>query len=213
MINAILGKKLEMGQKFLEDGRRIPVTRIQAGPCPVVAMRTAPKDGYTALVLGFGERKEKRIKKPELGLFQKAGLKERPAFLREVGFDGEVTVKAGDLVKAADVLKVGDIVDVSGISKGKGFAGVVKRWSFAGGPKTHGQSDRERAPGSIGSTTTPGRVYKGKKMGGRMGTVKVTVRHLEVVGLDAEKNILEVKGAIPGVTGRLVMIKRSEGKL
>lgn len=193
MINAILGKKLEMSQKFREDGRCLPINRIQAGPCAVAQIKTQEKDGYKAIVLSFG----------------------KPPFLREIRIDdrekeGNGSLKMGDLVNLSNIFKMGDLVDVTGISKGKGFAGVVKRWSFAGGPATHGQSDRERAPGSIGSTTTPGRVLKGKKMAGRMGGERVTVKNLEVVGLEPEKNILEVRGAVPGNREGLLIIKKSK---
>ena len=215
MINAILGKKLEMSQKFREDGRCLPINRIQAGPCAVVEIKTQERDGYQAFVLGFGEKKEKRIKKPFLGKLKKAGIGQKPAFLREIRIDdnqkeGNSNLKIGDLVNLGDIFKVGDLVDVTGISKGKGFAGVVKRWSFAGGPATHGQSDRPRAPGSIGSTTTPGRVLKGKKMAGRLGGERVTVENLEVVGLEPEKNILEVRGAVPGNRGGLVIVRKAK---
>lgn len=200
MINAILGKKLEMSQKFREDGQCLPINRIQAGPCIVAGIKTQEKDGYKAIVLSFGKKGNKK-----------------PPFLREIRIDdnqkeGNDSLKIGDLVNLSDIFKVGDLVDVTGISKGKGFAGVVKRWSFAGGPATHGQSDRERAPGSIGSTTTPGRVLKGKKMAGRLGGERVTVENLEVVGLEPEKNILEVRGAVPGNRGGLLIIKKSEIK-
>lgn len=221
MINGILGKKLEMSQKFMEDGRRIPLTRIEAGPCVVVDIKTPGRDGYWALVLGFGEKKEKRIKKPVLGKLKKAGVKYYPAFLRELRLNDKIgedqsqisaNLKIGDVIKVGDVLKVGDDVDISATTKGKGFAGVVKRWSFAGGPASHGQSDRLRAPGSIGGTTTPGRVYKGKKMAGHMGNVRKTILNLKVVGIDSENNILEVKGAVPGARGGLVIIKKSKSK-
>jgi large subunit ribosomal protein L3 len=194
MIKAILGKKLGMSQKITQDGRQIPITKIQAGPCIVVDIKTPDRDGYQALVLGFGEKKKKNIKKP--------------IFLREVDLNGETEIKVGDIVGIGDILKVGDTVAITGISKGKGFAGVVKRWSFAGGPATHGQSDRERAPGSIGSTTTPGRVLKGKRMAGRMGGKRVTIKNLEVIGLDPENNLLEIKGAVPGVKEGWLMIKK-----
>jgi len=212
MINSILGKKLEMSQKFADDGLRVSFTQIQAGPCVVVDIKTKERDGYQALLLGFGEKREDKIPKPVLGKLKKAGIKQRPAFLRELRLDDEVNValKIGDVISAGDVLKQGDLVNVSGISRGKGFAGVVKRWSFAGGPATHGQSDRPRAPGSIGAGTNPGRVFKGKKMPGRMGNDRITVRNLEVVNIDSEKNIIQVKGGVPGGRGGLVVIRKSK---
>lgn len=219
MIDGILGSKLEMTQKFTEDGVRISLTRIQAGPCVVVDIKTQERDGYQALVLGFNEKKESRIKKPVLGKFKKAGIKQRPAFLREIRLEERIgenqqkisgNLKIGDVINVSDVFKIGESVDITGISKGKGFAGVVKRWSFAGGPATHGQSDRERAPGSIGGTTTPGRVYKGKKMAGHMGNVRKTILNLEVVGINTESNILEVKGGVPGGRGGLVIISKAK---
>lgn len=224
MINGILGKKLEMTQKFTEDGIRIPLTRIQAGPCVVTDIKTTKRDGYQAVVLGFGYKRESRIKKPVLGKLKKAGVKKYPAFLREIRLEDKIgenlpagrqvsaNFKVGDLIKVGDIFKIGDLVNVSGISKGKGFAGVVKRWSFAGGQATHGQSDRLRAPGSIGGTTTPGRVFKGKKMAGHMGNVKKTILNLEVVGVDEKNNVLEVKGGVPGGREGLLVIRKSGKK-
>ncbi|MFZ5365691.1 MAG: 50S ribosomal protein L3 [Patescibacteria group bacterium] len=204
-MDTILGIKLGQTQKFTSEGERIPVSQIQAGPCFVVQIK---KD---SVQLGFGEKKEKKTKKPILGHIKKAGLKIIPRFLREVSANQQeisANLKVGDEIKVGDVLKPGDIVDVTGTSKGKGFAGVVKRWGFAGGPKTHGQSDRERAPGSIGSTTTPGRVLKGKKMAGRMGGARVTVRNLQVFEVLPEKNLLLVKGLVPGAKKGLLIIKK-----
>lgn len=207
MINSILGIKLGQTQKFLEDGQRIPVTEIQAGPCFVIQVKNG------AVQLGFGEKKEKRTLKPILGHIKKAGLKIIPRFLREISVNQPeiINLKMGDEIKVGDILKPGDIVNITGISKGKGFAGVVKRWGFAGGPRTRGQSDRERAPGSIGSTTTPGRVLKGKKMAGRMGQAKVTVKNLKVFEVLPEKNLLLVKGLVPGVKKGLLIIKKVGG--
>ncbi len=187
MFNFIIGKKLNMSVRFDEEGRRLPVTIIEAGPCLVAGMKTLPKDGYEALVLEYVDKKKKVLKE-----FRVNGLEQ---------------VKIGEVVKV-DNFKAGDLVKVTGISKGKGFAGVVKRWGFAGGPKTHGQSDRHRAPGSIGAGTTPGRVYKGKKMAGRMGGEKVTVRNLQVVEVNPEKNWLVVKGSIHGHFRSTVFIEK-----
>lgn len=192
----------------------MPVTLIKAGPCFVVQVKTKDRDGYWSIQLGFDQRKEKSTTRPILGHLKKAGLKKIPRFLREIRIkkeqktDRKQQLKMGDIVKVSDVFKVGDKVSVTGISKGKGFAGVVKRWGFAGGPRTHGQSDRERAPGSIGQTTTPGRVFKGKKMAGRMGGKRVTVKGLKVLEVDKEKNLLVVKGLVPGPKGGLLTIKK-----
>jgi len=201
MINAILGTKIKQTQKFDEKGIRYPVTLINAGPCPVVQIKTMEKDGYVAIQVGFGIKKSK------------AEGKKAPRFLREIGVleDGSEKLEVGTEIKVADVLKVGDTVDVMGVSKGKGFAGGVKRHHFKGGPRTHGQSDRERAPGSIGTTTTPGRVLKGKRMAGHLGFDNVTVRNLTVMEIDSEKNLLIVKGLIPGPINGLVEIERKNG--
>lgn len=198
-------------QSFLPSGRRVPVTHILAGPCPVIQVKTKEKDGYQGVQLGFGTRKIKNLKKPILGHFKKAGQeKNPPRFLREIREDGEIKdekEEAGKIIKVDEVFKVGDKATVTGISKGKGFAGVVKRFGFAGGPRTHGQSDRERAPGSIGQTTTPGRVYKGKRMAGRMGGKRVTVKGLEVIEVRKEENLLVVKGLVPGTKKTLLIIR------
>lgn len=209
MINAILGIKKGQTQQFTPEGVRIPVTQVQAGPCVVVQIKTPEKNSYQAIQLGLGIKKEKRTSKSVLGHLKKAGVKIIPRFLREVRLEeSETNLKPGDEIKVGEIFEPGNIVNVTGISKGKGFAGVVKRWGFAGGPRTHGQSDRERAPGSIGATTTPGRVLKGKKMAGRMGGEKVTVRNLEIVGVDPEKNILLIKGLVPGAKGGLLTINK-----
>jgi large subunit ribosomal protein L3 len=210
MLNAILGKKIDQTQKFTSQGKRIPVTRIQAGPCVVVQMKEK------AIQLGWGEKKEKTTKKPILGHIKKAGLKIIPRFLSEIRVDQpeiSADLKPGDEIKVEEVFKPGDIVNAIGTSKGKGFAGVVKRWGFAGGPRTHGQSDRERAPGSIGTTTTPGRVLKGKKMAGRLGHQRKTVKNLEIFEVDAKNNLLLVKGLVPGPKNGFLIIKKvGEGK-
>lgn len=207
MLKAILGEKINQTQRFTEKGKRIPVTLIKAGPCPVVQVKTETDDGYWAVQLGFSEKKSKHTTKPILGHFKKAGLKTTPRFLREIRSKIK-ELKIRDIIKVGDVFKAGDKVAVTGISKGKGFAGVVKRWGFAGGPRTRGQSDRERAPGSIGQHTTPGRVHKGKKMAGRMGGNQVTVKGLKVVEIDKEKNLLLVKGLVPGAKKGLLIVKK-----
>lgn len=198
-----------MSQAFIQ-GFRVPVTKISAGPCIVTQIKKEDKDGYWAVQLGFGEKRTKNITNPEKGHLKAAYKDQNKAarFLREVRVQKEPEMKIGDIVKVSDIFNIGDLVAVTGISKGKGFAGVVKRWHFAGGPRTHGQSDRERAPGSIGQTTTPGRVLKGKKMAGRMGNKRVTVKNLHIVSLDSEKNELAISGAVPGVSGSLIMIRK-----
>lgn len=213
MIRAILGQKQNQSQKFLEDGTRIPITEVHVPDNPVVFVKTKDKDSYWAVQLGFGTKKHSG--RALLGHIRGARLETAPRFLREVRLEGEVQSeqmpKPGDLLKASEIFKPGDIVDVTGVSKGKGFAGVVKRHHFKGGPRTHGQSDRERAPGSIGQTTTPGRVYKGKRMAGRMGHTRTTVKNLKVVDVLEDKVL--IKGLIPGGRNSLVVItKVGEGK-
>ena len=215
MLTGILGQKLGQSQRFSEDGHRIPVTRISVKPCVVAAVKPEDETRWSVL-LGFGEKKIKNVKKPILGFFKKAGIKKIPRFLREVKAvfgDGEKKPDVGERIKAADVFKIGERIEVIGTSKGKGFAGVVKRYHFKGGPKTHGQSNRLRSPGSIGSGTTPGRVYKGKRMAGRMGGERVTVKGLKVVEIDEKLDILTVKGLIPGSRkGFLIINKDLRGK-
>ncbi len=202
MSQEIIGKKLGMSQIFEDDGKVAAVTAIEAGPCTVIQVKTTAKDGYNAVQLGFGEAK--RLKS------QRERSKEREEFkyLREFRLSGTKDVEVGQKVDVS-LFKVGDLVDITGVSKGKGFAGVVKRHHFAGGPKTHGQSDRHRAPGSIGSTTSPGRVFKGLRMAGHMGDKRVTARNLEVFEADSARNLLLVKGAVPGGRNGLLLIKKS----
>ncbi|KKS96011.1 MAG: 50S ribosomal protein L3, large subunit ribosomal protein L3 [Candidatus Gottesmanbacteria bacterium GW2011_GWA2_43_14] len=212
MFKAILGSKINQSQLFDKEGNRLAVTHITAGPCQVVSVKTEETDGYRAVVIGFGTKRIKLLTKAQMGNFKKAGLdKIPPRFLTEIETGRELTgeAKPGQSYNVADVFKEGDTVQVTGTSKGKGFAGVVKRHGFAGGPRTHGQSDRERAPGSIGQTTTPGRVYKGKRMAGRMGTDRVTIKNLKVVKIDAEKNILTVGGLVPGGRNSLLLIRKT----
>lgn len=198
-----------MSQTFVE-GFRVPVTKVLAGPCVVTQIKKLDRDGYWAVQLGFGERKIKNITKPNQGHLKAAYKDNKKAarFLSEVRVDEEPKVNVGDKVLASDIFKVGDVVSLSGVSKGKGFSGAVKRWGFSGGPKTHGQSDRQRSPGSIGQTTTPGRVYKGKKMAGRMGGEKTTIKNLHVVSIDPEKNELNLSGPIPGAPGSLIKVTK-----
>lgn len=210
MIHGIVGVKARQTKRFLSNGTQIPVTEILVGEIPVMGVRTLEKNGYVAIQLGWGSKK--RASRGALGYARGAKRDVAPRFLKEVPVNGDASqASVGDVVKASMVLKPGDIVDVTGVSKGKGFAGVVKRHHFKGGPRTHGQSDRERAPGSIGQTTTPGRVYKGKRMAGRMGQKKTTLRNLSVVAV-SEESIL-IKGLVPGGRNSFVMIqKRGEDK-
>jgi len=205
MITGIIGKKLGMTQIFRESGKVEAVTAVEVGPCSVIQVKTADKEGYNAVQLGFGQAK--RLTSP-----QKGHLKDLGQFrcLREFRVDDTADVQVGDKVDVS-MFQEGDLIDVTGVSKGKGFAGVVKRHGFAGGPKTHGQSDRHRSPGSIGATTSPGRVLKGTRMAGRMGNDRVTVRKLEVIGTDPERNLMLVKGAVPGAKSGLLLIRKSAG--
>lgn len=200
----ILGKKLGMTQIYREDGRAYPVTVIEAGPCCVIQVKTIEKDGYEAVKLGFIEGKEKKINKPEAGMFKKAGIKPY-RILREFRTGG---LAVGDFVTVEKFAK-GDKVDVSGVSKGKGFQGVMKRHNFSGGPKSHG-STFYRAPGSIGASSYPSRVWKNQKLPGHMGSERVTVKNIEVVEVKAEQNILLVMGAVPGANGTIVEIKKEK---
>ena len=204
MINTILGKKLGQTQGFLEDGKRIPMTRIDVSGIVVSQIKTSEKDGYEAVQLGYGMTK--KADKPTQGHSKKAGLSMTPRFFKETKADKIDGIELGSTINVEEVLSAGDIIDVTGTTKGKGYAGVVKRHHFKGGPKTHGQSDRHRAPGSIGQSTTPGRVYKGKRMAGRMGAVQATVKNLEVV--EYADGILLVKGLIPGPISSIVTITR-----
>lgn len=203
----ILGRKVGMTQIFNERGEIIPVTVIEAGPCFVTQVKTPKQDGYAAVQLGFKEVKPKRLTKPQLKHLSKKQLPPLGC-LREFRVGDVSQYEEGQKIRVS-VFDVGDRVDVTGISKGKGFAGVVKRHGFRGGPKTHGQSDRQRAPGSIGAGTTPGRVFKGLRMAGRMGNTRVTVQNLEVVLVDPERNLLGVKGAVPGAKNGVLLIKEA----
>lgn len=201
-MKGILGKKAGMTRVFDDSGEVTPVTIIEAGPCYVTQIKTEKKDGYQAIQLGFGEAK--RLNKPQRGHLPKGVPDVR--YLQEIRVDDVSAYEIGQKIDAG-IFSPGEMVDVTGTSKGKGFAGVMKRHGFGGGPTTHGQSDRARAPGSIGSTSTPGRVFKGKRMPGRMGNQRCTVQNLEVVLVDPERNLLAVKGAVPGSKGELVTIK------
>ena len=205
-MKGIIGKKVGMTQIFDESGNVIPVTVLEAGPCYVTQVRLAERDGYMAVQLGFGETKPKRLTQGQLGHLRRNNL---PAlrYLREFRVpNGTLDVEEGAQIKA-DVFTKGDRVDVIGTSNGRGFAGTVKRHGFHRQPKTHGQSDRERAPGSIGAGSTPGRTIKGLRMSGRMGNDRVTIENLEVVVVDADRNLIAVRGSVPGVKGGIVLIK------
>ena len=207
MVNGILGKKVGMTQLLNDDGTVVPVTVVQAGPCVVVQRKTVETDGYDAAQLGFVEFvKDKRVGKPMAGHFKKADV--APArFVREVGVSGEDDVKAGDRIQA-DIFQADERVNVIGTSKGRGFAGVIKRHHFSGGRATHG-SMFHRAPGSIGQSAYPSRVLKGVGMPGRMGTDRVTVRGLRIAQVDGEKNLLFLKGAVPGPNGGYIIIRKA----
>jgi large subunit ribosomal protein L3 len=206
MIKGILGKKLGMTQIFAVDGKRIPVTVVEAGPCVVLQKKTVETDGYNALQVGFGARKTHRTNKPAMGPFKKVG---QGAFdhLREFTADNVDEYNVGDEIVCGSVFAPGDIVDVTGTSKGKGFQGVIKRWNFSGGRSTHG-SKFHRAPGSIGCSAWPSRVFKGKKMAGQMGNERVTTQNLKVVEIRPEQNLILLRGAVPGPKNGLVMIRK-----
>ena len=206
-MKGLLGKKLGMTQIFDEQGEVIPVTVIEAGPCYVTQMKTLERDGYSAVQIGFEEVDKNRINKPRLGHLAKNDLPSL-RYLREFRVADYGDLSEGQKLDAG-LFETGDRVDVSGISKGRGFAGAMKRHGFGGGPKTHGQSDRWRAPGAISSGSTPGRVFKGKRMPGRMGGNRVTAQNLEVVLVDPDRNLLAVKGAVPGVRGGLLVIREA----
>ncbi|MBI4296640.1 MAG: 50S ribosomal protein L3 [Chloroflexi bacterium] len=202
MIQGIIGKKLGMTQVY-EGGKVQAVTAIQAGPCTVTQVKTEANDGYNAVQLGFGEAKH--ISSPQKGHLKELG---QLKYLREFRIDDLTNIEKGQKLDAG-LFKSGDMVSVTGISKGKGFAGGVKRYHFRGGPKTHGQSDRHRAPGSVGATTSPGHTWKGQRMAGHMGVDQVTVRGLRVIQVDPKRNLLLVGGAVPGADNGLILVKKT----
>ena len=207
MGKAIIGRKVGMTQIFAEDGRVIPVTVIEAGPCPIVQVKTVETDGYTALKLGFLPAKEKALNKPDLGQFKKAGVAPCKV-LKEVRVDSVEGYNVGDEVKA-DVFAAGDKVDASGVTKGHGYTGVIKRWNQHRLKETHGVGPVHREPGSMGANSTPSRVFKQKHLAGQYGVENVTIQNLEVVRVDVARNAILVKGAIPGVKGSVVTLKTS----
>lgn len=204
MIQGMVGKKLGMTQIFDESGVALPVTVIECGPNVVTQIRTTEKDGYDAVQLGFGI--SKRLNRPEQGHRRASGFMSET--LREVKATSLEGIEVGQQIKA-DIFAPGELIDVTANSKGRGFQGGMKRHGFRGGPKTHGQSDRWRAPGSIGSSATPGRVFKGTRMAGHMGNARVTVMNLEVVRVDVDRNLLLVKGSVPGPNKGLVTIRKA----
>ena len=206
MNKGLIGKKLGMTQIFDEQGKVIPVTVIEAGPCVVAQVKTVETDGYNAIQLGFGDVKESKINKPEKGHFAKSKLTPKK-HLREFRLDSVENINVGDELKA-DTFTAGDQLDIQGTSKGKGFQGVIKRHGQSRGPMGHG-SMYHRRPGSMGSTSTPGRVFKGKRLPGHMGANTITIQNLEVVAVDLDKNVILVKGSVPGVNGAILKIRQS----
>ena len=202
----LIGKKIGMTSVFSADGKNVPCTVIEVGPCVVTQVKTADKDGYNALQLGFEEQKEKHLTQPELGHFKKAGVTPKRHLAEFKGFDGEY--KLGDTL-TVDMFTEADFVDIVGVSKGKGHQGVVKRHGFGGvGQSTHGQHNRLRAPGSVGACSYPAKVFKGMRMAGQMGNQRVTVQNLQVLKVIAEHNIMMIKGSIPGSKGSIVLIEK-----
>lgn len=205
MQKALIGKKIGMTQIFNEKGDVVPVTVVEAGPCVVSMKKTVESDGYTAVQLGFGDMKPNKVNKPMQGHFKKADVAPKKV-LKEFRFDDIDAYNVGDIVKA-DIFEAGQKVDVTGTSKGKGYAGVIKRWNFGRLKETHGSGPVARHGGSMGACSSPSRVWKGKKMAGHLGAEKVTVKNLTVVKVDAENNLIAIKGAIPGANGGTVVIK------
>lgn len=202
-LTSLIGRKINQTQGFLEDGTRVPLSVISVSKNLVVQIKTDEHEGYSAVKLGFGIKNKPN--KAEAGIAKKAGQEKSPRFFREVASD-KVDIEVGAQIAPNEVFEPGDIVDVTGTSKGKGYAGVVKKHHFKGGPKTHGQSDRHRAPGSSGQGTTPGRVYKGKRMSGRMGNEQVTIKNLEVLSVD--DGIIHIRGLVPGIKGGILVVKK-----
>lgn len=205
-MGGLLGKKIRMTQIFDENGRVHAVTVIAAGPCYVTQVKTSEVDGYDAVQVGFSELKEKHLKSAQGGLFKKVGIKPQK-YLREFLDFSDKGVKPGDELKV-DIFNEGESVRVTGISKGRGFQGTMKRHNFSGANKTHGQSDRWRAPGSLGQSSSPSRVFKGIRMGGRMGSDRVTIAATQIIKIDQEKNLIFIKGPVPGTTNSLVEIQK-----
>ncbi len=210
MQKGLIGKKIGMTQLFDEKGNVVPVTVVEAGPCPVVMKKTLDNDGYEAVQIGFGDVKVQKLTKPLKGHFDKAGTAAKKT-LREFKFDDIDALNVGDILKA-DIFAAGDVVDVVGTSKGKGTAGAIKRWNFGRLKESHGTGPVARHAGSLGACSDPSRVYKGKKLAGHLGHERVTIQNLAVVKVDAENNLIAIKGAIPGPKGGIVLIKDSVKK-
>ncbi|NIR51059.1 50S ribosomal protein L3 [candidate division KSB1 bacterium] len=206
-MSGLIGRKLGMSRVFDDNGRNVAVTMIQAGPCSVTQVKTEETDGYSAVQLGFEEKRKKNLTKPQLGHFAKANSKPK-GVVKEFRISEADSLKLGDELTVG-IFEVGDSVDVVGWSKGKGFQGVVKRHGFGGGPKTHGQSDRLRAPGSIGQSSSPSRVFKGVRMPGRMGNERITLKNKRVVKVFSEKNIIMIEGPVPGPNNGLLLIRKA----
>lgn len=202
----IIGKKIGMTQFFKEDGTHVPVTLIEAGPCPILQVKNKDKDGYVALQLGFGQKHERLLNKPLKGHFKKSGVKSVRA-IKEIHVDSLEGYKTGQIIDV-DIFDAGDFVDVTGISIGKGFQGGMKRWNWTGGKGSHGSMHHRRV-GSIGASSFPSRVHKGKHMAGRMGGVQRTVQNLEIIKVDKEKHLMVIKGSVPGNENSYLMIKES----
>jgi large subunit ribosomal protein L3 len=207
-MKGLIGRKVGMTQIFDDSGKVVAVTLIEAGPCFVTQVRSDEQDGYNAVQLGFEEIRPKRITAGELGHLKRSNLPPL-RYLREFRVTGDTNLKSGDKITVGDAFTVGDAVDVVGVSKGKGFQGGMRRHHFGGGPITHGQSDRQRAPGSNASTTTPGRLFKGSRMAGHMGSDRVTSQNLKVVLVDSARNLIGVAGSVPGAKKAIVMIKEA----
>jgi large subunit ribosomal protein L3 len=206
MVTKLIGKKLGMTRYFLDEGKSVPVTVLHVGPCVVVQKKAVGKEGYNAIQVGYEPQKENRVNKPRGGHFKAAGVGAFK-YLREIRVDDPDVYERGQEIKT-DIFGIGDVIQVTGTSKGRGFSGVVKRWGFSGGRKTHG-SRSHRVPGSIGCNTTPGRVLKGKKLPGRYGSQRITVKNLLVVDVRPEMDVLVVKGAVPGSRNSLVEIQKA----
>jgi large subunit ribosomal protein L3 len=207
-MNGLIGRKVGMTQYYNAEGNMVPVTVVQAGPCVVVQKKETGKDGYSAVQMGFGSKKSQRVNKPMQGHMAKAG---KGAFevLKEFRLDDVSQYQVGQEIKAADLFKVGDLIDVSGVSKGHGFTGVIKRWSFAGFPGSHGTHEYFRHGGSIGNRSYPGRVRKGKKMAGHWGDERVSIQNLEVIDIRADENLMLIRGAVPGAKDGVVIVRHA----
>lgn len=207
MKKAILGKKLGMTQIFSNNGLVVPVTVVEAGPCFVIQVKNKERDGYNAIVVGFEDKRENLVTKPEMGKFKKANVSPK-RYIKEFTVDDVTAYNIGDKIDAS-IFAEDEVVDVVGTSKGHGYSGVIKKWNFQRHRMSHGNGPNHRAPGSIGANTYPGKVFKGKKMSGRYGNERVTIQNLKIVKVDVERNVILIKGAVPGVVGSVVTIKNA----